>query len=101
MPQKQPYAHVLQNSLKVAGAYNFIKKRLQHSCFPVNISKFLRTTFFIELLRWLPLITVKCLELMAKCTYVFVLSGNDFPQKIFLPSHNAVFCVWKKINVRN
>ena len=101
MPQKQPYADVLQNSLKVDWAYNFIKKRLQHSCFPVNISKFLRTTFFIELLRWLPLSTVKCLELMAKCTYVFVPSGNDFPQKIFLPSHSAVFCVWKKINVRN
>ena len=30
---------------KVAGlkAYNLIKKRLQHSCFPVNIAKFVRT----------------------------------------------------------
>ena len=29
---------------KVAGlqAYNFIKKRLQHRCFAVNIAKFLR-----------------------------------------------------------
>ena len=26
-------------------AYNFIKKRLQHRCFPVNIAKFLRTAF--------------------------------------------------------
>ena len=26
-------------------AYNFIKKRLQHSCFPVNIAKFLSTAF--------------------------------------------------------
>ena len=26
----------------------FIKKRLQHSCFPVNIAKCLRTAFFIE-----------------------------------------------------
>ena len=24
-------------------AWNFIKKRLQHKCFPVNIAKFLRT----------------------------------------------------------
>ena len=46
---------------KVAGllqafkACNFIKKRLQHSCFPVNIAKFLRTAFFIEHLRWPPL----------------------------------------------
>ena len=32
---------------------NFIKKRLQHRFFPVNIAKFLRTTFFIEHLWWL------------------------------------------------
>ena len=34
-------------------AYKFIKKRLQHRCFPVNIAKFLRTAFFIEHLWWL------------------------------------------------
>ena len=32
---------------------HFIKKRLQHSCFPVNIAKFLRTNFSTEHLRWL------------------------------------------------
>ena len=32
---------------------NFIKKRLQHRCFPANIAKFLRTTFFIQHLWWL------------------------------------------------
>ena len=37
-------------SLKVC---NFTKQRLQHWCFPVNIAKFLRKPFFIELLRWL------------------------------------------------
>ena len=33
---------------KVAGAQacNYIKKRLQHRPFPVNIAKFLRTAFF-------------------------------------------------------
>ena len=33
---------------KVAGlkAYNFIKKRLQHTCFPVSIAKFLKTFFY-------------------------------------------------------
>ena len=60
--QKQPYVDILQNirsliflnrktpvleSLfnRVAGlqACNFMKKRLQHSCFPMNIVKFLRT----------------------------------------------------------
>ena len=42
---------------KVAGlkACNFIKKRLKHSCFPVNIEKILRTAFFKEHLRWPPL----------------------------------------------
>ena len=42
---------------KVAGleAYNFIKKRLQHRCFPANVAKFLRAVF-AEQLRWLPLL---------------------------------------------
>ena len=35
---------------------NFIKKELQHRCFPVSISNFLRTAFFIEHLPWLFLI---------------------------------------------
>ena len=26
---------------------NFIKKKLQHSCFPVNIAKFIRTFFYL------------------------------------------------------
>ena len=35
---------------QVAGLkdYNFIKKRLQHSCFPLNIAKFLWAAFFTE-----------------------------------------------------
>ena len=33
-----------------------MKRRLQHSCFLVNIAKFLRTAFFKEHLRWLSLI---------------------------------------------
>ena len=35
---------------KVAGlkAWNFIKKSLQHSCFPANIEKLLRTAFFYK-----------------------------------------------------
>ena len=30
-----------------------LKKRPWHRCFPVNFAKFLRTTFFIQHLRWL------------------------------------------------
>ena len=47
---------VLESLFKeVAGlqACNFIKNRIQHRCFPVNITKFLRTPFFKEHLRWL------------------------------------------------
>ena len=64
--KKQPFVDVLQNRCsqkfrkfhrktpvleslfnKAAGlkACNFIKKRLEHRCFPVKFAKFLRTTF--------------------------------------------------------
>ena len=32
---------------------NFIKKRFQHRCFPVNFAKLLKATFFTEHFRWL------------------------------------------------
>ena len=32
---------------------NFIKKKLQRRCFPKNLSKFLRTPFFKDHIRWL------------------------------------------------
>ena len=40
---------------KVAGlkACNFIKNRLQHRCFPIKFTNFLRTPFFTEHFRWL------------------------------------------------
>ena len=40
---------------KAAGlkVWNCIKKRLQHSCFPVKLAKFLKTTFFTEEFQWL------------------------------------------------
>ena len=37
---------------------NFIEKKLQHRCFPVNIANFLIITFFIEHLRWLFLLKI-------------------------------------------
>ena len=40
--QKQSLADVLQNRCQ---ACNFIKKRLQHRCFPMKFTKFLRTLF--------------------------------------------------------
>ena len=41
---------VLQQS---SGLQAFIKKRLQHRCFSVNISEVLGTAFFIEQFQWL------------------------------------------------
>ena len=56
--------HLCLESLfnKVAGLqrYNFIKKKLQHRIFPVNIAKFLRTVLFIEHLWWLLLSPIGC-----------------------------------------
>ena len=46
--RKTPVLKSLFN--KVAGilACNFIKKKLQQRCFPVNIAKFVGTVFFVE-----------------------------------------------------
>ena len=33
--------------------FNKIRKRLQHGCVPVNVTKYLRKAFFIEHLWWL------------------------------------------------
>ena len=75
--QKQPFTDVLQNwcSLNFRNihmktpvleflfnkdirlhALKFIKKRLQHRCFPVNISKNFKNSFFIIHLWWLLLV---------------------------------------------
>ena len=43
--QKHLLAGVLQNRCQ---ACNFIKKRLQHRCFPMKFTKSLRTPFFTE-----------------------------------------------------
>ena len=48
-----------QRFFKGLQSCNFMKKRLQHRCFPPNFAKFLQTPFFIEHLWWL-LLTLKC-----------------------------------------
>ena len=53
--KKTPVSVSLFNKVASLQTYNFIKKRLQHGCFPVNIAKFLRRAFLIEHLPWLPL----------------------------------------------
>ena len=43
--RKQPFTDV--HNIGGMTACNFIKKRLQHKCFPENIAKFLRKVFYI------------------------------------------------------
>ena len=59
--QKQPFADVLQNSCQNFATFtgkhlywnNFMKKRLQHRCFSLNIANFFGKAFLIKQLRWL------------------------------------------------
>ena len=43
--KETPVLGSLFNKVAALKAYSFIKKRLQHRCFPVNIAKFLKTAF--------------------------------------------------------
>ena len=47
--------HVKDKSCNSPEGLQLIKKRLQHGCFPVNISSVLGTAFLIEQLQWLQL----------------------------------------------
>ena len=42
IPRKPPLLESLFSKVAILEAYKCIKKRLQHSCFPVNIANFLR-----------------------------------------------------------
>ena len=57
--RKRPVLESLFNKVPGLQACNFIKKRLQQRCFPVNIAKFLRTASFIEHLRLLLYMNIK------------------------------------------
>ena len=46
-------AGVFFNKVASLKAYNFIKSRLQHSCFPVNFCKFLKTLNLKNICEWL------------------------------------------------
>ena len=51
--RKTPELESHFNKIAALKARNFIKKRPQQKCFPVNIVKFLRPAFFIEHFWWL------------------------------------------------
>ena len=51
--RKTPVLESLFNKVAGLQACNFITNRLQHRCFPVKFTKFLRTLFLTEHLWWL------------------------------------------------
>ena len=61
--------HVCKNFTKSLAT--LLKKRLRHSCFPVNIAKFLRTPFFIDFFYRTPLVAASCIEIR-KESYSFI-----------------------------
>ena len=44
---------VLKNFAIFTGSCRFIKKRLKHTCFPMNIAKFFRTPILKNICEWL------------------------------------------------
>ena len=54
--RKTPVLESLFNKAAGLKVCNFIKKKLQHMFFPVNMAKCLTIAFFIEHLRWLLLL---------------------------------------------
>ena len=77
---------------------DFVKRRLQHRCFPVNITNFLRTSFFIEHLWWLLL---NLLQNLLEITVKKIISQKKFSQK-FLRNHFSVLVATflKKIHLQ-
>ena len=78
--------------------WQLIKKRLQNRCFPANIAKFLRTTFFIENFRWLLLkvgnsvlyvYVMYCFPSLLKC--FFLQQNHNFE---LLPCCNKIYLLW-------
>ena len=62
-------------SLQAEGLQIYLKS-LQHMCFPVKFVKFLRTHFFTEHLRWLPLHFGGCVCILFKVIQRLLLFQN-------------------------
>ena len=57
---KTPVLESLFTKVANLEAWNFIRKRIQHKCFPVKFEKILRARFFTEHLRWVLLGSTTC-----------------------------------------
>ena len=64
------------NKVASLKAFNFIKKRLQHMCFPVHIANFLRTLFYKHL--WWLFLTRRFFFSELKYTTFDLLNTNIF-----------------------
>ena len=73
----------LFNKVAALKARNFIKKRLQHRCFPVNIAKFLRTPFFYRT----PFVSVSALYRLLFCAILTQAGQDKIVQATFLQNH--------------
>ena len=62
-------------------ACSFIKKRVRHRCFPINIAKCFRTAFFIEHRQWLLLHFTKCIYHNQR---IISVCYGKFPINLFL-----------------
>ena len=99
---------------KVAGLRPriLLKKRLQHSCFPLNFAKFLRTPFYTEQPRWLLLEIDICSRL--SCQVNLVNPNFLTPQEIktlsafslqqvksrnYVPPSASLACVGNTVNL--
>ena len=69
--QKQSFVLIF-NGFYMKQTCNFIKKRLQHKCIPMNIAKFLKTPFFKEHRKWLILFFLSLLY-KRPCTFLSLL----------------------------
>ena len=94
---KKLFLEISQNSqenacARVSFLISLLKRRLWHLCFPVNFSRFLRTTFFTEHLRWL-LLGVEIHrdnQLFSRTVY-----GRESNNDVYLNSNSLVLDTWK------
>ena len=70
-PRKTPVLESLFNKIAGLEACNFIKKILQHRCFPVKLAKFLRTPFFYRTPQVATSVLYESMEKVVKKTVFF------------------------------
>ena len=80
----------LFNEVAGLNACNFIKKRLQHKFFPVNIAKFFRTAILVEHLCWL-LMYMSSVYTSSYFRNLFVSTAFELLRKISLLMNSQFF----------